>query len=116
MDRHFLGGVELHPLLGLTINTTSFSHFQDSLRCFDCRFTVPGAGGFVGVLITFGAKAVSEVESRAGLSTGGEQANKQIPAGIVRNAGAYLIGQLAWLARAPRTTSWVSTKPFTAFD
>lgn len=78
--------------------------------------TVPGAGGFVGVLITFGAKAMNEVESRAGLSTGGGQANKQIPAGMVRNAGAYLIGQLAWLARAPRTTSWVSTKPSTAFD
>lgn len=101
MDRYLLGGVELHPLLGLAINSTCFSHFEFltmlrlALDCFGGRW-------LRWIVDSFGAKEWRRSKVGLGYASAGGQANKQIPAGIVRNAGAYLIGKVSLAGPCPQ--------------
>lgn len=74
MDRYLLGGVELHPLLSLAINTTCFSHFevltmlQLPVDCF--------GGRWLGWIIdSFGAKGWRKLKVGLGFAPAGGQAN-----------------------------------------
>lgn len=56
MDRDLLGGVELHPLLGLTVNAACFSHVEFLTMLWLLVDCFGGCWFCRGLLVSFGAK------------------------------------------------------------